>query len=71
MSGAGADDGAASREELAHLRAEHAALSAEVARLRAGDVSHLRARLVRTALVVGVLAALAAGAVYQFRGWFL
>lgn len=70
MSDTRAGDSAALEEELSRLRQEQATLSAEVRRSRDQQLTHLRARLWRTAIVTGLLALLAAAAVYQLRHWF-
>jgi hypothetical protein len=57
-------------ERLSRLERQRAALAAEVEDLRRREPDRLRARVLKTALVVGILAVLAAGAIYQFRSWF-
>ncbi len=64
------DTGADKEGELSRLRREHGALTADVERLRGRELGPLRARLRRTAVVVGILALLAAAVVYRLRHWF-
>lgn len=57
-------------ERVSRLERERAALAAEVEDLRRGAPDRLRARVRKAAIVVGALAALAAGVIYQYRSWF-